>query len=138
MLADAIDADPATLARRTRHIASELFCDRRSGANAAERITAGKAVSDDLGQHAQVLATTPDVKPQEPLSERIERLHFREDPHVDGSLDYRLRVGANTKRDAIRSLERIGSAARITEDAMRLAGRSRDRECTSISVVRDP
>lgn len=89
---------------------------------------AGKAILDDLSQHAQVLATTHDVELQELLSNRFERLHFREDPDVDGFFDYRLRVGANTERNAIRLLERVGFPARIIDEALRLADRSSDRK----------
>lgn len=76
---------------------------------------AGKAILDDLSQHAQVLATTHDVELQELLSNRFERLHFREDPDVDGFFDYRL-------------LERVGFPARIIDEALRLADRSSDRK----------
>ncbi len=105
-------------------IIDEIF----SGTNTAERIAAGKAVLDDLSRHAQVLATTHDVELQELLSERFERLHFREDPDVDGFFDYKLRVGASKERNAIRLLERVGFPPRIIEEAMQLAERSSDHQ----------
>ncbi|MGH8261235.1 MAG: MutS-related protein, partial [Steroidobacteraceae bacterium] len=104
-------------------IIDEIF----SGTNTDERIAAGKAVLDDLSQHAQVLATTHDIELQDLLSERFERLHFREDPDVDGFFDYRLRAGASTERNAIRLLERVGFPTRIIEEAMWLAKRPPDR-----------
>lgn len=114
-------------------IIDEIF----SGTNTAERIAAGNAVLDDLSQHAQVLATTHDVELQELLSARFERLHFREDPDVDGVFDYRLRVGASTERNAIRLLDRVGFPARIIDEATRLLERSPDHQGDRLSGGRD-
>lgn len=112
-------------------IIDEIF----SGTNTVERIAAAKAVLDALSQQAQVLATTHDVELQGLFAERFERLHFREDPEVDGFFDYKLRPGASTERNAIRLLERVGFPPAIIEEAMRLAGQApRDNE-TDASFV---
>lgn len=95
-------------------LVDELF----NGTNTIERLAAGRAVLESLGDNSQVLATTHDVELQEDLVSRYDLYYFQEDPDVEGYFDYRLRRGRTSQRNAIRLLERKGFPADIVADAM--------------------
>lgn len=95
-------------------LVDELF----NGTNTIERLAAGRAVLESLGDNSQVLATTHDVELQEDLASRYDLYYFQEDPDVDGYFDYRLRCGRASRRNAIRLLARKGFPADIVADAM--------------------
>jgi hypothetical protein len=104
-------------------VIDELF----RGTNTPERVAAGKAVLESLGEHAQVLVTTHDIELQQLLGPTFLTFHFVEDPELPEVFDYRLHAGISTTKNAIMLLEKVGFPPAIVREARRLADASTAR-----------